>query len=134
MKSFVPLEFLDINHFKELPNWVLYNNTPTTITLRLKVSDGYGERRYIPQAGAVVKLEFRRIRTSGLAEEPVSQDFNVTGTLNGDDRSIVSFNLTQEMTNKIISGTVNMILTENNIDYKISKNYAVKKISTGSGC
>lgn len=138
-----PLEVLSApNDFTEIKQWNVTAGTAETLWLRLMIHDSYGDRRYIPPAGSgptitTVKVTFQRARQSVLGSVDTSQTFEVSATVNTDDRSMWSFSLTAAQMNMLISGTVKVTLTIGGTSgtvYTMNKAYAIKKTLTDSGC
>jgi len=137
MKSFKPINIIQMpNHFHEMDFWNIKFNQQQTISLRLFLTDGLGERRYTPpEINSTIKLRFMRARNYAVSGyDSVDQTFDVNGSFEGLDRSIAVFNLTKEQSKQIYPGTVLVILTENSSSETIKQNFILKIEKNTGGC
>lgn len=119
------------NYFFLQPNWSIVGGNATTLWLQLQISDELGTRRYVPQAGATLQVQFPRARSTSNLE--VSQTISKAGAVNTDDRSLWKITLTSSDTQGIISGTVKFTLTEGSSSQTFVQNYFIKRTLTGAG-
>lgn len=135
MIGFTPMNVITLpNHFSHTDEWVVNSGEPIVLYARLLITDELGSRRYIPEAGSTVKIKFMRGRSFTLGGGGENQTFEISGTIEGSDRSILRFDVTAEQASKIYPGTVQVILKEGGVDKTLKKNYAVRVQTFGGGC
>lgn len=143
----VPLDMIDApNDFGVLPDtqWPIVGNNPLVLWFQFRKVDMLGERRYLVAGGGSVQLAFLRADTPGQPANlqtnsmftPVSQVQTVTvvAVPYAGDQSLYSINLTSQQTQLIISGTVQVSLTEAGVTTVWNQNYLVKKTLALAGC
>jgi len=87
-----------LNSFKEIESLEFVPGTQASVVFRLY--DTAEENRYIPPTAAVVKVTFNKIDGTELEK---------TASINADDRSICTVDLTEDETSEIYGG--NALLT-----------------------
>ena len=119
------------NTFYQVQQWSITGGNSSVLWFQLQISDSLGVRRYMPQSGATVQVQFPRARS--LDSLQVSQTVAKAGTFDSNDRSLWKVTLTETDTQSIISGTVKFVLTEGSSSQTIVQNYFISRSLTGAG-
>lgn len=135
-KSFKPINIIQMpNHFHKIDTWKVYFDQDQTLAFRLFLTDGLGERRFIPSQTTTAQVIFLRARdyvVSGRGSE--SQTFSVNAFFESADRSILTFQLTKEQSKKVYPGTVIVTLTADGKTERIKQNFILKVEKITGGC
>lgn len=128
-----PIEMISSpNFFSEAIEWSVVASSTGSFWFQIKVKDNLSIRRWIPAAGASIKVEFMRARSVAINQP--SQTFSKTAVQDLQDKSLWRVDLTQQDTSLLISGTVRFILTEGSVVNVITQPYFVTKTMIGAGC
>lgn len=136
MLLFKPIEVINLpNYYSEIGYWTV-ESSAITLSAQIKIKDNLGERRFMLPLDAFVKITFMRARSySPFIGQSKEQTQSVLGYVNGSDRSIVSFELSDEVVGLIYPGTVIIDIIQNDkVIHKIKENYIIKKNTIKAGC
>lgn len=114
--------------------WVVTHGSACTLAGQLWISDALGLRRYILPTTATLKVSF--VRADSPQSASVAQTIVKTVSVNAQDRSLFTFNLTTTDTQAIISGSVIFEITDSGVGGMSAqwvKNYGLKKLMVGPG-
>lgn len=132
-----PVEMISApNYYSFLKDiqWQLTHNIASSLTGQMWLTDALGSRRYIIPTGASLQVTFLRADTQAVLS--VSQTVQKIVTINAQDRSLFSFNLSAAESQQVISGSVIFKLTDPGVgalNGEWTQNYGVKKILNGPG-
>lgn len=132
--SLLPIDFIDINNFSPINAWNILSGAPVTLYFVLTITDAFGTRRYIPQAGTTVKIAITRARPVGvgsLATNIIKTAVQIAPT---DDKSLYSVDLTASDSSLFVTGGVQLIMSRLGIDKIYPVPYVIKKINNSAGC
>ena len=120
------------NFFKQAVEWQVTSGNTASLWFQLQTVDSIGTRRYIPSAGALVKVEFMRARSTAVGQ--AAQTFQKTAAQDANDKSMFRIDLSAADTQNLISGTVKFLITEGANTTTVQQPYFIKKTLTGPGC
>ena len=136
----VPLNMIQApNYYKELKDnrWSITAPNAQSFWLQLNLTDELGQRRYIPSAGSSLQVEFQRSGEFSLqSNRKMMVDTRTiikNASVNADDKSLWSFNLSESEIQGVVSGTVKFTLIESGANKVWVQNYFLKKDSTEAG-
>lgn len=136
-KSISPLDFYTINDFSFSHSWNIQHGSTTTLYFLVTAEDSAGIRRYIPPVGTTVALNFMRQRSVNQITpgNTMAQTVNKIATMvDPRDSSLYQIQLSSAETSTIISGGVQLVLTNSGSTESYMIPYMVKKIMSSAGC
>jgi hypothetical protein len=126
-----PIELFSANDFRQIDSWSIPSGTPKTIAFVLTKTDSLGTRRYIPATGSTVQLKVMRARaaTSNSQAETITK----TCVPRPEDKSMFEVSLTADDTKKMLSGGIQLVVTESGLVSSVNIPYVVKKVYSDPG-
>lgn len=131
-----PLELISApNFYSLLPDsqWQVTHGVMAPLAAQVWINDSLGSRRYVLPSSATLTVTF--LRADSPQNPSSSQSVVKTVSILDADRSIVTFDLSAQETQQIISGTVifNLNDTGAGASAQWTQNYGIKKTLVGPG-
>jgi hypothetical protein len=118
-----PIDVKDVNTFVSTTMFTVVNRAVNSLYFILLVTDGFGERRYVPPTGTVVSLGFVKSRPATASSSATMITKNATVPFVG-DASMMKVDLTADESTALITG--GLTLTVGGVAYAM--NNIVKKV------
>ena len=135
----IPLDMIaPPNYYAPLADgrWVITSPNAVTLWFGLQIEDSLGARRYMVATGATMTVTFQRadqFTSSQSILTQTAQSVTLTATVNANDRSLFSMNLTTQNIQTLVSGTVKCRLVEAGVDTTWLQDYGISKKLTNPG-
>jgi hypothetical protein len=127
-----PIDYFNVNDFVPKSAWDLQNSAPVSLYFVLQKTDRLGTRRFLPPAGSSVTVIFLRSRPASINSVAANLT-KVASAVTADDKSLFRVDLTADDSSKVISGSLQLVVTIGGTPYTQSIPYAIKKVMSGPG-
>lgn len=130
----IPIAYYgNVNSLTPVKDWEIPAGSPITLYFILSITDALGTRRYIPPAGTSVQVSFMRSRPATVNSTTQTITKTALPTAPTEDKSIYQCLLTAEEASTVLSGTVQLIVTQAGSTYKTNIQYLVRKTIAAPG-